>query len=160
MSIITKRGDCGTTELISESVKKTDCRLELIGTVDEVIAILSIANSLIENNKKYVEEITICQEALYRFNAQISGAEFMDLTKFNEYFEESVCKNESINFRFSFTNTKIGSVIDYARAVVRRAERCFYKTDCDREDLKIFMNMISDYLYVLSRMIDSEELKC
>lgn len=160
MSIITKKGDCGMTELINEKVTKTDCRLELIGTIDEVIALLSIASSLIDDNKKYNEEITICQEALYRFNAQIAGAEFSDLAKFTEYFDKSVCENESSNFRFSFTNTKVASVIDYARAVIRRAERCLYKTDCIRDDLKMFINRISDYLYVLSRTIDLEEFKC
>ncbi|MBE7054071.1 MAG: ATP:cob(I)alamin adenosyltransferase [Ruminococcaceae bacterium] len=157
MSIVTKCGDKKMTDLIGERVSKTDKRIELIGTVDEVISILSIANSFIDS-KKYTEEFTICQDALYRFNGQIAGADFTELTKYTEYFEEFISSNESRNFTFNYTVTKVGSLIDYARAVIRRAERIFCNCDNKREDLCKFINRISDYLYVFSRKVDSEGL--
>ena len=160
MSIITKNGDCGMTDLIGERICKTDCRLELIGPVDEAISLLSIVGAFLSEKNRHIEEITMCQEALFRFNSQIAGAKVLDLTKFTEYFEDFVSKNEPEQFRFSFTSSKIASIVDYTRCVMRRAERCFFKLEVQREDLKMFINRISDYLYVLSRTIESEEIKC
>ena len=154
MSIITKCGDEKKTDLIGERVFKTDNRIELIGAIDEVISVLSIANSF-DEGKNHTEEITICQESLYRFNSQIAGAVFEELTKFTAYFEEYVLTNENQKFTFTYTTSKLGSILDYARVVVRRAERVFCKCDVEREDLRKFINRISDYLYVFSRNVDS-----
>lgn len=155
MSITTKTGDGKMTDLIGKRVPKTDKRIELIGTVDELLSVLSIANSHIEI-QKYNEEITICQEALFRFNSQIAGAKFSDLSSFVNYFEESIAMHEDDDFSFSFVTKKAASFIDLARSVSRRAERVFYEANIEREDLKQFINRISDYLYVLSRLLESE----
>ena len=157
MSIITKKGDSGLTELIGETVHKTDLRIELIGAVDEVISHLSFANSFI-TSEKYIEEITICQEALFKFNSQVAGADFEDLSKFTEYFEDSVKMNEPGSFSFSFVNHKAASCVDIARTVIRKAERIFCKTLIERDDLRKFINRISDFLYIFSRLLDAEEL--
>ena len=156
MGITTKTGGGGKTDLIGIRVAKTDVRLELIGTVDELLSALSVANSFVAI-KKYKDEIANCQEALFAFNAQIAGAKLSDMEGFTNYFEDFITKNESGAFSFSFVTKKAASFVDFCRTTARRAERIFYKSEINRKDLASFLNRISDYLYVLSRLLESEE---
>lgn len=155
MSIVTKTGDHGETEFKGKLVSKTDINIEFLGTIDELISVLSVANSFVEN-QRFNEEIAICQEALINLNTQFAGGEYEDMSRFTQYFEESIKINESQHFLFSITSHIASSFLDNARCVARRAERIFYMTENDRQDFKEFLNRLSDFLFVLSRLLDAE----
>ena len=54
MSIYTRNGDEGNTSLISESiVSKSDDRIELIGTIDELSSYIGFAKVLIRNTERF-----------------------------------------------------------------------------------------------------------
>ena len=51
MSIYTKRGDSGTTSLMNGiSVSKSDDRIELLGTIDELNSALGLAKVISEDS--------------------------------------------------------------------------------------------------------------
>lgn len=160
MKIYTKGGDSGTTTLCGgESVSKTDERIELLGTIDEVNSHLGLAKAIADDSLK--EIISRLQRNLMTV---MSG--FYD-PKNPEFFikdeqilalESEIDKLESSIEREKrfvlYGATELSARLDVARAVLRRAERDFcrvsqkYVTD---KNAQIYINRLSDYLYILAR---------
>lgn len=163
MKIYTKNGDNGKTQLLNgQSVLKTDDRVELLGTIDELNSYIGMAKVLAEDELR--TELTHIQKTLmfimsgvaapmrkeYRFDAK----ETEQLEGWIDRLEDSFPRVKDFVL---YGGCEESARLDVARAVARRAERRFrsvaQKYVADRKAMQ-YMNRLSDYLYVAARYAD------
>ena len=166
--IYTKTGDDGTTGLIGGSrVKKYDIRLEAYGTVDELNSWIGVIRSadVGEHAQAILEKI---QQKLFVIGAILATGD--DASAFKDQFpckEEDVLMLEKEMDEMFTVLPKLShfvlpggclpaSYCHVARTVCRRAERRIVelaeKTEINPL-LVIYVNRLSDYLFVLSRKV-------
>ena len=160
MKIYTKGGDSGYTTLYGgESVSKTDERIELLGTIDEVSSHLGLAKAAAKDGLK--EIISQLQRDLMTIMTGIQAPKNTDFFIKEEQIlalESKIDKTEATIKREKcfvlYGDNELSARLDVARAVLRRAEREFCKVSQKYETDKnalIYINRMSDYLYVLAR---------
>ena len=161
MSIVTKKGDGGKTKLFSgETVSKADPVLNIVGTIDELIACLGLARSL-ATHKELALEIRFLQIDLMKLAS--------DFSKKTKTMEDHVPKIEKkiselegeIELPGSFLipgTTPCSSALELSRTICRRLER---DTVASLEAKMfeggaghIYMNRLSDYLFLLARQAE------
>ena len=169
MRIYTKGGDDGTTGLLyGGRVDKSDLRTEAYGTTDEAVAALGmarvfIADSILADLVLHLQrelfvvgaELATAAENAHKLTpgtTKVTAAMVEELEKhIDEYTgrirmpEEFIVPGE----------TRGSSFLDYARTVVRRAERHTVAMDragmlIDREVLR-YLNRLADLVFVLAR---------
>jgi len=165
MSITTKTGDTGETRLLSGArIKKSDLRVECLGTVDEAVAFLGVARS---KGRGYVEKcLRLIQAGLSSVIAELSDdagilpAERLVNSAQTAELEEIVayCEETTGPLRVFVVpgETPISADLHVARTVVRRAERriaALHDVDGSlRPELLRYMNRVSDALFALARL--------
>jgi len=174
MGLVTKGGDKGRTSLYNgRRVSKDHIRIEMCGTLDELSSCLGVAKSLtrVRSIKKILESI---QKDLFIINAEIA-TESKSLKRLKKrigaksvaYLEERIIELEAkIRFElkgFSLPGAnKISSNLDLARTIARRAERRAVtlqrKKLLKNEHILIYLNRLSDFLYLLSRSYGKKPL--
>ena len=163
MSIYTKRGDSGTTSLMNGiSVSKSDDRIELLGTIDELNSALGLSKVISEDSLK--EHLSQIQRQLMQIMAGIADPRNLD---YRCPKEEILALEEGIDhMEASFPRAKefvlyggceLSARLDMARSIARRAERRFRKVaqyyGADNKAMQN-LNRLSDYLYVAARYSD------
>ena len=161
MSIYTKNGDKGTTNLVhTKNVSKSDDRIQLEGTIDELSSHIGVLKTMIEDGEilRFLEKI---QENLIKIADGVADPYNRDY-KINddktELLEEEIDRLEelfNLPKESSLPGTcRLSAEIDVTRAVARRAERDLatvsVKFGSDTGSKK-YMNRLADYLYVLAR---------
>jgi len=165
MSIITKTGDDGDTGLWSgERVGKDDLRVEAYGTIDELSSALGAARHLcLQDEVLYaVEDI---QKILFRVAGELASVGIPFDRPITAGDEEKIAARtaaieERIPLRgFVMPGMTAGSAaLDVARTIARRAERRVVALSRKEEvsaELRIFLNRLSDYLFMLARAEES-----
>ena len=164
MKIYTKTGDNGTTSLIGGTrVAKNDYRLECYGTIDELNAHLGLIRDNYPNQNIQNQLLTI-QQKLFVIGAEIandkpqktsnpsiSETDILSLEEIIDGISEELPPQKSFIIPGGHT---ISSYCQIARTVCRRAERRIYdlKIDATTNNLStIYINRLSDYLFVLTR---------
>ncbi len=171
MKIYTKTGDDGTSGLIGGTrIKKFDTRLEAYGTVDELNSAIGIVASLTDN-KPRLEAIKNIQETLFLIGSHLATDESSQLLKTNmpcqikdiELLEKEIDKMQvELPALKSFvlpSGCQASAQAHLARTICRRAERRIVELNEIiqlEENLMIYINRLSDYLFVLSRMLNKE----
>jgi len=168
MKIYTKTGDDGTTGLIGgHRVKKNDIRLEAYGTVDELNSWIGLIRSC-RDMEDVITDLIYIQRSLFsicghlatdRENAIGEVPVIAAITGEHISFLESGI--DRMNSELPVLNnfiipggSQFTSYCHVARTVCRRAERRiislseFTKID---NNLIIFVNRLSDYLFTLAR---------
>lgn len=163
MKLYTKTGDRGTTSLMNGiSVSKSDDRIELIGTIDELNSHIGLAKVLADSQLK--ERLSHIQRNLMQIMAGVADPRNMDY-RFSS--DETAALEERIDqIENSFPRVKDfvlyggceqSARLDVARAVTRRAERRFRKVEqnygADAKAIQ-YINRLSDYLYICARYAD------
>ena len=169
MSIVTKTGDGGLTSLWSgERVRKDDPRVEAYGTIDELSSQLGLArhSARLPATLEAVESI---QRDLVRvggelasrgkpFGEPIGEADVDAVTEATRTLEERIVLRG-----FVLPGMTAGSAaLDVARAVARRAERRVLSLAREVEvspSLRIWLNRLSDWLFMLARAEEEAEGK-
>lgn len=166
MSIITKTGDNGNTNLWSgERVKKNSPRVEAYGTVDELSSHLSEAQHVVKSDhvKKIIKEIL---DDLFNVGGDLASiGNFMypirdeDIERISNYVHEFEKGVELTGFVVP-GNTPQSAKLDVCRTVARRAERRIL-TLADEENVPIptrkYINRLSDLLYIMARFEEKNE---
>lgn len=175
MKIYTRTGDKGETSLYSgKRVSKESIHIEAIGDVDELNSILGVAKAGMENSslcKKTYDQLEFVQHALFDIGASLatplsqSSEKKIDQTRFGtqatqlleqwiDHMEESLPPLTHFILPGGSAN---GSFLHIARSVCRRAERSslavYSAGDIDSAPL-IYLNRLSDYLFVAARYIN------
>jgi cob(I)alamin adenosyltransferase len=170
MKIYTKTGDTGKTSLIGgRRVSKSDERIEAYGTVDELIAYLGLLRDTFPN-PRYTELIIKIQDRLMVAASLLAAdsEEFeQGLPKLREE-DVKLLENEIdiIDEKLPALNSFIlpgghpaVSTCHICRTICRRAERkTIFLSEHSYTDPFIikYLNRLSDFLFVFSRLISSE----
>jgi cob(I)alamin adenosyltransferase len=167
MKIYTKTGDKGQTSLFGgKRVPKHHLRIESYGTVDELNSYIGLIRDqeIDENSRKILIEI---QDRLFTIGSILAtepGNTKVKVPQINDtditLLEEEIDKmNETLPEMRSFVLPGGHTTVSYchiARCVCRRAERiASHLSDIEEVNsvVLIYLNRLSDYLFVLSRKI-------
>ena len=177
MKIYTLKGDDGTTSLSGgKRVLKHCLRVEAYGSVDELISWIGLIRSFRENDSRkefliYIQDQLMISAAALASGEDNSGSGSVILEKgCLKVVEAEIDKMEAklppINSFVLPGGNKIVSYCHIARSVCRRAERSVLRlneTEYTPEIVHKFLNRLSDYLFVLSRILslelDNEDIK-
>lgn len=177
MKIYTKTGDTGTTALFGGTrVKKYNLRIESYGTVDELNSYIGLIKDqeISENVKNLLLNI---QNELFTLGAMLatppeketlkSGKERLNIPKVDEksiaFLENEIDKMDAelpqmTHFILPGGHQAV-SFCHIARCVCRRAERLSVELN-DQEninnDILIYLNRLSDFLFVLARKLTKD----
>ena len=163
MKLYTKNGDRGTTSLMNGiSVSKSDDRIELVGTIDELNSHIGLAKVLADDGLK--KSLSHIQRNLMQIMAGVADPRNMDYRFSSD--ETAALEEEIDRIVNSFPRIKDfvlyggceqSARLDVARAVTRRAERRFRKVEqnygADAKAVQ-YINRLSDYLYICARYAD------
>ena len=165
-NIYTKTGDKGTTGLYGGSrVDKDSLNVDVYGTIDEAISSLGVAYALTDSSeiKEYINHI---QKRMFQAGAEFASDERgMEMLKDKiseadiKYLEKIVDESTEVNGRMTqFVVPGLNptsAALHVARTVVRRAERkitTLAKNAPVREELRKYINRLSDAIYALARL--------
>lgn len=164
VKIYTKTGDGGESSLYGGArLPKSDLRFEAYGTVDELNASLGVALAQ-PGAEAYRPELTRVQAELFNLGAELALSPGQELkatpvgTQDAETLEKRMDELQSElpelkNFILP-GGTALGASLHHARTVARRAERAAVRLKAQievRPELLIYLNRLSDYLFVLAR---------
>ncbi len=170
MKIYTKKGDSGYTSLFGGmKLSKSDIRIEAYGTVDELNSYLGIVIASLSDDK-VIKTLTRIQKRLFDLGAILAtNPDKPDLMMpFNDkeisFLESSIDQMESQlpklkNFILPSGSLAISN-IHVARTICRRAERRVVAIPDDQghySKLIIYLNRLSDFLFVLARKIAQDQ---
>jgi len=176
MKIYTRTGDDGNTSLKGgRRVPKHHLRIEAYGSVDELLSWIGLLRDFRENDARR-EILLYIQDQLMRCTSTLATEQ--DDSKVKECLPDITCIS-AIETEIDKMEAELPSMKNFilpgghilvsychiARCVCRRAERAVLRLNNEEEVPVIiykFLNRLSDYLFVLSRMIslelDSEEI--
>lgn len=165
--IYTRSGDKGKTSLgTGERVKKTDLRIETMGSIDELNASLGVAILYLESSLAL--ELKQFQNDLFDMGADLC----MPLSDENKNclritdahvkkLEEATDRlNANLEPLTSFVlpgGSKASAHVHLARTVCRRAERVLFSLHENAPQnpfIGHYLNRLSDYLFVLARYLN------
>ena len=168
MKIYTKTGDDGTTGLFGGGrVRKDDARVESYGTVDELNSVLGVARAM-GLAAACDEVLAHAQVDLFALGAELAtvpgkeeklpmarltGADAERLERAIDVAEEGL--PALTNFVLPGGSAQ-AAALHHARTVCRRAERAVIALGNARGELVIYLNRLSDLLFVLARREDFE----
>jgi cob(I)alamin adenosyltransferase len=177
MNIYTREGDDGTTSLSGgKRLPKHHPRIDAYGTVDELVSWIGLLKDQKENSERRAILLFI-QDQLMRCACSLASESNKEdlreiLPEYNcvTKLELEIDKMESrLTPLKSFIIPGGHTVVSYChitRCVCRRAERaavCLKSSEFVPEIIIKFLNRLSDFLFVLSRIIslelDIEEIK-
>lgn len=167
MSIYTKNGDKGTTELVNaKNVSKSDDRIELLGSIEELTSHIGLVKTLINDKDtlRVLEKVQSVLNIITSGTADSYNREYKLHDDKTEFLEEEIKRLEGL-FQCQKDDVipgkcRLSAEIDITRAVARRAERALasvsVKFGAD-VGAKKYLNRLADYLYVLARYVDASE---
>jgi len=167
MKIYTKTGDEGLTGLFGgERVSKDSARIEAYGTVDELNSFIGLTVTEIKNeeiktlllklqNQLFVlgsDLATPLVEKNKKYNIpRLTKESYIELEKEIDYFE---AKLEPLKNFILPGGTKGAALLHVCRSITRRAERQIVSLKKEvniGDNILIFVNRVSDLLFVLAR---------
>ncbi|MFW6378409.1 MAG: cob(I)yrinic acid a,c-diamide adenosyltransferase [Nanoarchaeota archaeon] len=161
MVITTKIGDKGKTNILfGHQIDKTDFRLEVCGTVDELNAAIGIARATVQapglkqellamQHRLFVigSEVATLPEDADRLKRTITGNDLMHLEQEIGLLE----KYNRIDNWFIPGESLSSAHLERARTIARRLERNLLKLGHHNETTRVYLNRVSDYLWLLSQ---------
>jgi cob(I)alamin adenosyltransferase len=173
MKIYTRTGDKGTTGLFGgDRVSKTHPRVQLLGTLDELNAVLGIACSCCAHHE-LCQDLERIQARLLALGADIATrpgtpaerhigrASPQWATELEAQIDAMEAKLPPLH-RFVLPGGSLAAaVLHYGRAVSRRAERDLVAAREAGEEMgteaEVFLNRLADWLFVAARTANAED---
>lgn len=168
MTIYTRRGDAGWTELRGgDQISKASPRIESYGTVDELNALIGRVRPTSHDDVD--EDLEVIQNDLHVIQAELANPEPEDddpaiepgdverLEQWIDAYEEDLEPLQAFILPGGGDN---GARLHHARTVSRRAERrviALNEAEPVSEPLLAYLNRLSDLLFVLARVVNSRE---
>jgi cob(I)alamin adenosyltransferase len=168
--IYTKIGDKGSTLIATgEKLLKSNIRIEAYGTVDELNAVVGILRDTIANHGAVgdiVASLVLIQNELFDLGGELSVP--LDVLNVNVQQVVSMADVERLEREMDFFNESLAPLENFvlpgghianstchlARTVCRRAERAVVRMseqDAVRDEVRIYLNRLSDWFFVVSR---------
>lgn len=174
MPIYTRLGDGGDTSVIGGiRLPKDHPLIEALGTLDELGCLLGYIRSLTEEDY-LINLLKEIQVDLYRLSAELAciyspivgkrceDISSDDVARLELYIDEIESGIPPLNKFLVVGGSELASLLHYARAVCRRAERrvvSFFRVDVVEGHNHVipYLNRLSDLLFVLARKVCLEE---
>ncbi len=156
MKIYSKTGDKGTTGLIGgERRRKDDLLFEAIGTVDELNSFIGAARTEVDGPG---DSLQIIQNTLFDLGSSLADPKSLiafDCAEVIADLEASIDQMtaelpELRNFILPGGSNQ-SARLHVARSVCRRAERCVIRLELSYDEPVVFLNRLSDWLFVAAR---------
>jgi cob(I)alamin adenosyltransferase len=165
MKIYTKTGDDGTTGLFGGArVKKASRRVDAYGTVDELNATIGVARAiqLEELSEAILGRVQVDLFTLGAELACVPGKEDKlgmtllgppDIARLEQAIDKAEAELPPLQAFVLPGGSREAAALHQARTVCRRGERALLMVDdaTPRPDLVIYLNRLSDLLFVLAR---------
>jgi cob(I)alamin adenosyltransferase len=165
MKIYTKTGDAGYTSLAKgDRVLKSDPRVDLYGTSDELNSSLGMVISFLSKDSSLKKDLELIQNLLFELGSELAGfLGFKEKSAILEddivFLEERIDAMESeLTTLKNFIlpgGTPAASFLHLSRTICRRLERSmvnsFQKDEVVKEISIKFINRLSDFLFVGAR---------
>jgi len=167
MKIYTKTGDDGKTGILGSSrLDKFDVRIEAYGVVDELNAHMGVIRAATVNDETLSQQLLLIQEELFVLGSwlavepgfeeklsmpSLSPAEVLRL---ESWVDEAESSTPPLKHFILPGGDNTVAQMHVARCVARRAERAILRLhDLHpvQESIRLYMNRLSDYLFVLAR---------
>ncbi|MGE4234231.1 MAG: cob(I)yrinic acid a,c-diamide adenosyltransferase [Bacteriovoracia bacterium] len=175
MKIYTKTGDKGDTGLVGgQRVPKNDPKIELYGTIDELNSVLGLVRSALNaiESEQMLETLNILSVDLEKIQHWLFdlGSLLASLPKDRDKYKlkpitpaEIIFLEEKIDGATQILKplkefilpggSEPAARIHLARTIARRAERlCIAVKEDLPENGLVFLNRLSDYLFVMARL--------
>ena len=177
MRIYTRTGDDGTTSLSGgKRIPKHHLRVEAFGAIDELISWIGLLRDQPENIGRkdfliYLQNQLMTSAAALASENDLNSSQKLlpDPDSVKKIEDEIDRMDQTLNPLRNLIIPGGNTVVSYchiARCVCRRAERAVLRLNITEETppiTKMFLNRLSDYLFILSRRIsldlDIEEIK-
>jgi cob(I)alamin adenosyltransferase len=167
MKIYTKKGDDGNSSLVAgQRVAKDDQRLEAYGTVDELNAWIGLLSEQIggmaKNESGFLQKI---QHDLFVIGSLLACEKVVEGVPTLAECKTLAIEEQIDNIQLQLqpltqfilpSGAALISQTHIARTVCRRAERCVVGCKgfvLQKLDIIKYLNRLSDYLFVLSRLL-------
>lgn len=169
MKIYTRTGDLGTTGLFgAERVDKDHPRLEAYGTVDETNSVVGAASALLSSNSAILSEVLEGLQAdLFVVGADLAtppGARAVvprvgadHVSRLEHLIDRYDADLPPLSNFILPGGSPAGAMLHVARTVCRRAERAtvaLAKNEMVDTQVVIYLNRLSDLLFVLARWVN------
>ena len=160
--LYTKTGDDGTTGLGDGSrTTKDSSRIEAVGTIDELNSWIGLLHAELPTDEPLIEPLTDIQHRLFDLGGELAVPGFQLIQSNMVSDLEILCDqlNQELPPLKEFIlpgGSKTAGVCHMARAVARRAERTIVtlsKEDTVGDDLRQYINRLSDVLFVMARQL-------
>lgn len=156
----TRKGDKGLTSLFlckksaSWRISKNSPRIEALGALDELNSLLGVCK--IKSRKEIKKILEIIQNDLFIIQGEIAGVKkTLDKSRIKKIEKIIDGIEKKLPKITSFTvagGTELSSLLDYSRAVARRAERrCVAVKQNISPTSFIYLNRLSSLLFALAR---------
>ena len=169
MKIYTKRGDKGETSLLTGTrVPKFHIRIDAYGTVDELNSFIGLLRDKLQS-EELKSTLLIVQNSLFVIGSQLATDKegvknIPEIDEHDVVFLEKTIDNmeKELEPLTSFIlpgGHELVSLCHVARSVCRRAERLAFKISAkEKVNFMIikYLNRLSDFLFVLSRLLAKE----
>lgn len=173
MSIYTKFGDKGKTSLYGgKTISKANLRVEAYGSCDELNSFLGIV--LIDLKEKNINKnILQIQQDLFEIGGSLASLSKAKEKESSMYLKERIIYFEKEIDSYSKKlpelenfilpgGGKTGANLHFARTLARRAERrivALSEKESINKDILIFVNRLSDLLFIYARVVNHKEKK-
>lgn len=173
MKIYTKKGDDGTTGLLfGGRVRKDSHRIETNGAVDEAQAALGLARAEAEPGSELDEILIGLERDLWVLMSELATEDAnrhklepgksLVTTEMVEALEtriDEIADKTTMPADFVVPGqTRLSAALDYARTVVRRAERLAITLAPQGSQVVPYLNRLSDLCWMLGRWQEGEHL--
>lgn len=168
MKIYTKTGDSGKTSLIGGTrVSKHHLRIDAYGTVDELNSSIGILKDLSKEQDLCKEVLSEVQDRLFTIGSSLASDPEKSRMKIPDLRQDDIAMLEKEIDRMTAVLPALKSFVlpggcllnsycHVARCVCRRAERLatgLSETEWVEPLVLIYLNRLSDYLFMLSRHV-------
>ncbi|MDI7211660.1 cob(I)yrinic acid a,c-diamide adenosyltransferase [Leptospira santarosai] len=170
MKIYTKKGDFGQTSLATGvKVSKSDRRVELYGTVDELNSTIGVVKSFLPEKSVLHSPLETVQNLLFELGSELAGFRPKekscileeDVTFLENQIDRMQEKLEPLKRFILPGGTKASAFLHVSRTVARRLERDMVKFKEEGLEIfsppMVFMNRLSDFFFVAARFANLEE---
>lgn len=168
MKIYTKTGDQGTTSLFGgRRISKDDLRIEAYGTIDELNSAVGMLNNFIQEAQLKIHSLDI-QSYLFVIGSNLAAdpeihtikVPDLEVSKTNlleVWIDEMEKELKPLQYFVLPGGSQGSSQAHICRTICRRAERrvvSLSQMESVHPEIIIYLNRLSDYLFVLSRYLN------
>jgi cob(I)alamin adenosyltransferase len=173
VKLYTRTGDDGTTGLrLGDRVRKDSAVIEANGAIDEAQAALGLARAELERDSAMDTLLVAIERDLWIVMAEVAtppgrrdrlelGTSAVN-TEMVERLEDAIDETmASVELSPHFAvpgDTRASAALDFARTVVRRAERAVVRLDLGDSLVGIYLNRLSDLCFALARASEDSHL--